>query len=80
MAPCTNVRPGKVLIIVTEKSDQMKDEEFTCEHCGRTFLKAWTEEEAMKELKANFGDREWKRDELCILCDDCYQLARGLFN
>lgn len=48
---------------------------FTCDSCGGTFKKAWTDEEADAEFKRLFP-HELKR---VTVCDDCYDgLKAGL--
>jgi len=49
----------------------VKVNEFTCENCGGTFPYAWSDSDAMEEAKENFGDVP--KDELSIVCDDCYK-------
>ncbi len=44
---------------------------YTCARCHRTFETGWSDEEAMAECKANFG--EMRKEELAIICDDCYK-------
>jgi hypothetical protein len=45
------------------------DKTFTCDECGGTFRKAWTDKEAAEERRENFPDHDgaW-----AIVCDDCY--------
>lgn len=44
---------------------------YTCAVCKESFISGWSEEEAMAELKANFGDIP---KEACdVVCDDCYK-------
>lgn len=49
----------------------MTPETFTCANCGQTFDKGRSDEEAMAESVAGFG--EYDPDDLCVVCDDCYQ-------
>lgn len=45
------------------------DKTFVCNACGGTFEKAWSEDEALAEMRARFGDiPEMKR---AIVCADC---------
>ncbi len=44
--------------------------EFTCAHCHKTYPKAWSDEEALKEYGENFNNAE---TELAVVCDDCYK-------
>jgi hypothetical protein len=44
---------------------------FTCDHCGKEYPKAWTDEEAMAEALGM-----WTEEELAnkaTVCDDCYR-------
>jgi len=43
---------------------------FTCAHCGNTFVKGWTDEEAREEYKENFP--ETQGDEEDVVCSNCY--------
>jgi len=40
--------------------------EFTCANCGRTFEKGRSDEEALAEATARFGDDE---KDLAVVCD-----------
>jgi hypothetical protein len=51
----------------------MKKGKFKCKSCGGVFKKDWTDEEALAELKENFGDISTKDCDL--ICDDCYKIA-----
>ncbi len=44
---------------------------FTCEMCGETFEKAWSDEEAAEEYRKLFG-REPDVENDAPVCDDCY--------
>jgi len=47
-------------------------DQYTCAACGETHDKQWSDEEAMAEAHANFGDTI--DQEACdIVCDDCYK-------
>jgi len=48
----------------------MKDNEYQCAICKEVFEKEWSDEEALAELKENFGDISTEDCEL--VCDDCY--------
>lgn len=51
---------------------------YTCAECGRTFVKTWTDEEAlaeMAEMVENFGDVP--PEERATVCDDCYEEIMG---
>lgn len=51
-------------------------EEFICDNCKGTFIKAWSEEEALKEAKENGFDAN-----TCVMvCDDCYKKIMELNN
>jgi hypothetical protein len=47
---------------------------FTCAYCGGEFDKGWSHEEALAELKENFGDIPV--EECAEVCDDCWELVR----
>lgn len=46
-------------------------EEYTCSVCHETYLKTWTDEDAMKECDENFPEMVGKP--VAVVCDDCYQ-------
>lgn len=51
-------------------------EEFKCAVCKKTFTTAWSEEEAVQDLKENFGEIFEPKD--CdVVCDDCF---KGMFS
>jgi hypothetical protein len=52
----------------------MMPREYTCECCKQTFTEGWSNEEAMSEMKASFGNM--RPEELSVVCDDCYQKMR----
>lgn len=43
---------------------------YTCEACGGTFDKGWSDEEAEAELKTTFGV---DKQDCGLVCDDCYK-------
>ena len=45
---------------------------YTCAHCGGTFEKAWSDEEAAAESLSIWG----KLDDPTTICDDCWQIVR----
>lgn len=47
---------------------------YTCEVCGRTFIKGWSDEEATAEYQANFP--ETQGDEIGMICEVCYVAVR----
>lgn len=49
----------------------MKAKEYTCSICHKVFEGSWTDEEALAEMKENFGDFEL--EETAVVCDSCYQ-------
>lgn len=52
----------------------MSSETFTCESCGETFPKGWTDEEAAAEAQELFpGIDPGDPAEAGTVCDDCYQ-------
>jgi len=46
--------------------------EYTCEYCGGTFQRTWTDEESLAQTKADFGIHV-RPDDAAIICDDCYK-------
>jgi len=50
---------------------QKRGDYFTCEACGKTYLKSWSDEEAKKEMKDIWG--EIPPEERAIICDDCWK-------
>jgi hypothetical protein len=42
-----------------------------CALCGEEFDKAWSEEEAIKEMEQNFGTTDTKG--MAEICDDCFK-------
>ena len=55
----------------------MKDDtKYECVHCHGIFMKAWSDEEALADLNANFpgvSANDCKR-----VCEDCYKLITGI--
>jgi hypothetical protein len=49
--------------------------EFTCEACGETFPKAWTDEDAHAEASAVFRPEE--REDEAVVCDGCWRAMRA---
>lgn len=45
-------------------------ETYTCELCGETYTKGWTDEEATKELTQAFPG--FAQNQCALVCDDCY--------
>jgi hypothetical protein len=43
--------------------------QYRCDECGNIYNEAWTEEEALEEMKQN----GWVKNECGIVCDDCYK-------
>jgi hypothetical protein len=48
--------------------------EFTCENCGQTFKRGWSNAEAEKEYDKNFSFEKELGVERAIVCDDCYYI------
>jgi hypothetical protein len=48
----------------------MSDDSFRCAICGGVFIKGRTDEEALTEMRGNFGDLP--ETERGVICDDCY--------
>ena len=46
---------------------------YTCAACGATFESHWTEEEALAEMEAKFG--QLPEDQQVCICDPCYRQA-----
>lgn len=44
---------------------------FTCAHCGGTFIKGWTDEEALTAAARDFPDL--KPQDAAVICEDCYR-------
>ena len=44
---------------------------YTCAWCHKSYKKGWTDEEAVAELKENFGD--YIPEECDLICDSCYK-------
>lgn len=44
---------------------------YTCDECGATHEKGWTDAEATAEMVANFGELD--ADDIAVVCDDCYR-------
>ena len=56
----------------------MKDNEYKCAMCNNVYNKGWTDEDAEKEFKENFGDSTGETD---VVCDDCYKkIMPTIFN
>jgi hypothetical protein len=49
-------------------------ETFTCDYCGETFPKEWTDEEAWAEAHGAFSEDEL--EDAAVVCDDCWKLMR----
>lgn len=43
-------------------------DDFTCAHCGETFPKAWSDEEALAEAEVHGFDP----DDCVVVCEDCH--------
>lgn len=50
---------------------------FTCDGCGRTYQKGWTDEEAKAEYAERFPGQE--DAETATVCDDCDRQMREWF-
>ena len=46
---------------------------YTCEMCGETYERGWTDEEAAAEFLATFGRPPEPGETDAIVCDDCYK-------
>jgi hypothetical protein len=49
---------------------------YTCQHCKGVFESGWSDDEALKEMKENFGP-DLAKDDCVIVCDDCYNAIMG---
>jgi rubredoxin len=49
---------------------------YTCEECGETYDKSWSDEEAAAEAVENFGDLP-NHTNMAIVCDDCFNRLMG---
>jgi hypothetical protein len=49
--------------------DYGKQESFRCDCCQRVLKKGWTDEDALDEMKENYGNIE--ASAIITLCDDC---------
>ena len=49
---------------------------FTCDGCGETFVKAWSDEEAEAEFQLLFPENS-EDDEKAVLCQGCHELVQG---
>lgn len=47
-------------------------ETFTCEECGGTFDKEWTDDEALDEANELWSREEQSAAGLAIVCHDCW--------
>jgi hypothetical protein len=47
-------------------------DEFSCEMCGGTFPKAWSDEEAEAEYVRLFGG-DPKKDDVAVICEVCFR-------
>lgn len=53
-------------------------DKYTCAACGRTFGKKRTDDEAMAEAEAIFGDLlRAGGEEPAVVCDDCFKAMQA---
>lgn len=45
-------------------------ETYKCGHCKEVFEKAWSDEEALAEMKQEWGNLA--EDNRAVVCDDCF--------
>ena len=57
----------------------MKENEYQCECCLQVFEKGWSEEEMIAELEEN-GWGHLSKEELSVVCDDCYKEMKQIYN
>lgn len=50
----------------------MRKDTYTCAACGEKCISKWSEEEAVAEYEAEFGE-PFDLDAVAEVCDDCYQ-------
>lgn len=62
---------------ITDIETKISPTEYTCAHCGETYEKGWTDEEAAAEKTQNWG--EISMDHCAVICDDCYQKFMGWY-
>lgn len=48
---------------------------FTCDVCGQTFTRAWSDEEAMAEARSLYPAEHLDAEEPGVVCDDCFQVV-----
>ena len=53
--------------------------EFTCEQCGGTFIKKWSDEERQAEYETNFSEEVRGNEETVTVCDDCYKFLMARY-
>ena len=58
----------------------MGDNTFKCFNCGGVFEKAWSDEEKISEAKDKGFLENCTPDELCVVCDDCYNIGMNSLN
>ena len=51
---------------------RLMNDEFTCTRCKQTFNKERPDEEAMAESQ-QIWDAQWGREDLAVICDDCFK-------
>lgn len=54
----------------------MDEQTYTCAMCGGVFESDWSDEDALAEKDALWGDTPV--DECDVVCDDCWQILRPL--
>ena len=48
-----------------------KQETFTCDGCKRVLKKAWSDDDALKEMQARFPTADYS--DTLMFCDDCVE-------
>ena len=57
----------------------MKNNEFQCSACKNIYEKGWTDEEAVAENEALYGDKSISSGEPQeVVCDDCFTKLKEL--
>ena len=51
--------------------DKLDKDQFRCGECGQVFVKGWTDEECLEEMKETFGNIP--EEQRAYVCDECYK-------
>ena len=59
---------------VCEQGSEVVSDTFTCDECGGTFPKDWSDDEANAEAESMWGVAGASENEgMACVCDDCWQ-------